>query len=530
MSLQPTPPTGPIAIIPLVGNRQSDDSNWLGALFSRMITAHLSGVGVAVLDYNAVVQQIVSDKHSLPLKEDQLQALRVRLKLRALVRGAYVFDEESKMLGVRLVVDAPDIPPAPIEVSTPLAGWARFVDRLVPALIEQLSIPIDESLRERLRNIPRPASFEALRQLAQAHASWARGQRELALAAIVSALALDPDFEDAATLEVAIAREANDPATAREAFRRWSAIAIKSNRPLVGADRLTMLGHWLADRGEWVEARRAYEDARNVYQREHNEIGTARALNNVASLDLQGGKTQAALATYRRSLRLFETDPATLGDAAITLLNLSQAHKALGQHEEALLAVERAGTMARQLKDNSLWAHCFARRGAIRDDMGEWGKASADYAQAASLFDVLGDEVDLAAVRCHQAIILRQQGSYEQAERMMLEALEIIQTEAPLYDRAVLWLNLADLYFAMRLYDRAWTYAEQALRTFEQLKSDLAGQARDLLDVLEEIPDEPAPTAPGSPPPESPPPPDREGLYNQGSLYDNESTYDDNGE
>jgi tetratricopeptide (TPR) repeat protein len=192
------------------------------------------------------------------------------------------------------------------------------------------------------------------------------------VAAASSALTLDPDYEDAAAIQTAIARTADDTKTTLTAFRRWSAIAGKRGRPVTAAERLMLLGHWLRDRGEWSEARRAYEDARAVFEREKHDTDAASALNNIANLELLSGRIQSAIKTYRRSLRTFEAVPDGQADAVIALFNLSLAHKMLGQRDEALQAVEEALAGAQQLKSTALQARCLAQRGAIRDDLGEW--------------------------------------------------------------------------------------------------------------------------------------------------------------
>jgi tetratricopeptide (TPR) repeat protein len=299
---------------------------------------------------------------------------------------------------------------------------------------------------------------------------------------------IDGDLEEAAEIEVAIARMAGDSQTTREAFRRWSQIAQKRKQPLAAAERLMLLGHWLAERGEWAAARSAYEDARGIFQGEGDEYGQAQALNNVAHLDLLHGRTQSAIKTYRRTLRTFEQSPDGQVDVAFTFYNLALAHKNLGQRDEAQQAIERALALARRTKDPHLEARCLAQRGTIRDDLGQWAQASADYGQAIRLFDLVGDEKHLAIVKGHQAILLKQQGNHDRAEALLLEALATLEQEGDPHEQAIVWFNLADLYFSMGLYDQAWTYAEQAHDTFEELKSGLLPRAKALRARLEKIP------------------------------------------
>ena len=90
-------------------------------------------------------------------------------------------------------------------------------------------------------------------------------------------------------------------------------------------------------------------------------------------------------------------------------------------------------------------------------------------------------------VKSHQAVLFRQQGSYDQAESLMLEALEVYEKDSNSYQLGVLWLNLADLYFAMALYEQAWTFAEQSLDALSGMKVPGAEQTQELLDTLEAL-------------------------------------------
>jgi len=500
----------PIAVVPLISSQEGDEARWLGALLARLLAQFLQGSGLPVVSYNDLASYLAEQKVMLPLNAPAAQAIQQSLRLSALIHGRYTLDEEGKMLSLQLIIEAPELPPVPLEASSPLAGFGRFIERVALALIEQLRVPIDDSLREQVNRLPRPSSFEAFRQLARAQAAWSRGQNELALASVTSALSLDADLEEAAALEVAIARAAGDTATTREAFRRWSHIATRGQRPLVAAERLLMLGHWLAAHAEWDDARRAYEDARAIFQKEQDDYRLSQTLNNLANLELVRENYQEAIQVYRRTLRTFESEEGGEPDAASTLHNLALAHRGLGQQEEAERAIEQALALARRIQDTYLEARCLAQRGTIYADTGRWMRAEADYTQAARLLDVLGDDAAVAVVQCHQAILLKQQGAYERAERLMIQALRNLERLNVPHEQAILWLNLAGLYLAMGDYGRAWDYGERAHETLVRLKSAWADRARDLLDALasisevagesEEAPPAlpPSPAAPGS--------------------------------
>lgn len=509
---------GPVAVLPLTGRQDSDEAYAIGTLLSKLLADHLESAGLSVVDSRVLLRHMAAHKYRLPLAEEQTDSLKVQLKLAASVQGSYVLDNDGKLLGLQLRVDAPDNSPPPIEASAPLDAFPRFVEHISLALVEALGVSIDDSLRRRVKQISRPVTFEALRQVALAQAAWGRGQQELALGAVTSALTLDESYDEALVLQIAIARAAGDNDTVRAAFQKWSSGAAKQGRHREGAERLMLLGHWLHERGDWTEARRVYDTARSLYDRDNDEVGSARAQNNIANLDLLGGKLQSAIKVYRRSLRVFEMYAGTQSDSAAALLNLALAHKNLGQLEEAWIAVEQAMTLSRGLTDSRLEARCLAERAAIRHERGEWAQADEDYNRAASLLGALGDAAGMAVVRTHQALLLKHQGNYRQAESFLLEAASTLGRQPHVHEQAVAWLNLADVYYGMQMTAEAWSYAERAHNVFDRLGSDCAEQSGELLAVLARLPmndaPQPAATVAG--------PVDDEGLYNATDLYDNE--------
>jgi len=476
---------GPIAVAPLVGAEPGEESHWLGALVSELLTAHLAAGGLSVVPYNITAQAILDRKIALPLEAQVIADLRQTLKVRAVVHGRYVLDEAGKMFGVRLLVDGRDTNSAPLEAAAPLPSFPAFIARTSLAVLERLQVPIDDEVRAHIKAEPRPANFEAFRQLARARMAWSRGENELALTAVNSALTLDPSLEPAMLIEVSIARAADDSATTRQAFRRWADFAAKHDRPVEAAERTLMLGHWLLERGEWAEARRSYEDARNLYKRAGDEVGEARALNNVTNLDLLQGRVPDAIRSYRRTLRIFEDNPALSADAASIYLNLSLAHRERGQRDEAGRALEEALRRAQNLRDPRLQGHCLAQRGALYADMGHWAQAEADYREAANLFDIAADEIGRALVMSHQGLLHRARGSYDQAEQALLSALAVFRSQGIRHEEALVVYNLAELYYVMGIYEQAWDAIQPTVKTFTDLGSGWRRSAQDLLAAIQ---------------------------------------------
>jgi tetratricopeptide (TPR) repeat protein len=503
-----------VAVAPLVGRDDEEETIWLGASLSKLLTEHLAGAEMVVLDHNAIARTMVAQDRALPLSKTDAEALRRDLKLAALVHGSFTLDAEGRLLGLRLQVDRAGQPKAPLEISAPLASFGRFIERTALALVERLGVQVTDDVRRKVAAVPRPTNFEAYRQVVRARAAWARGEQVLALTQIESALAMEPGLEEAVEMALALALATDDTDMLRSTYRRWADLALSGGRAIVGAERLMAYGHWLAGRGEWDPAQTVYEEALDVFRRERHSSGEMRALNHLANLALQRGQFQRATETYQRTAQTLESMNAHR-DAAIAWHNLALALRGLGDMEAATNAVERALTLARQAHQGTLEARGYMLRGAINDEAGMWAAAQTDYQQAADILESAGDSSGLALVKDQQAGLYRQQGNYRQAETLHLEAMALLEKSNQTHELAIVWLNLADLYFAMGNYAGAWDYASRAHQALEKMGSVVAAQAKTLVEMLN-------PLRSIAPPPPPSPSTSGEGLYNESDLYDNE--------
>ena len=70
----------------------------------------------------------------------------------------------------------------------------------------------------------------------------------------------------------------------------------------------------------------------------------------------------------------------------------------------------------------------------------------------------------------------------------MLEALRLFEAGGDPHEQAVIWFNLADLYYSMNLVDAALEQVQKAHQAFSQLKSGWTSRARQLMQTLERLP------------------------------------------
>lgn len=485
----PPPAYQRIGVVPLYSRRPAEDVQWIGALLSRLLTDYLQAMGITTIAYDHVIRQLEQQTDSLPLAEDETGPLLNTLQAKWLIHGRYNYDEASRLFGVRLLIETSEGAQPPLEAAAPQTGFARFMERLILAILERLGTPVTDDARRAVRMVPCPQNFEALRQLAAAQAAWSQGDNELALASLEAALQLDSNYELAAAVQVAVAREANDVITARQAFNRWATLARRQGDDFAAAERTMLLAHWLMELSEWDEAKDAYENARALYKNAKRQQEMAYVLDNIANIDLMRGKTQSAIKTYRRSLRIFEDEDTAPAEVAMIYYNLSLAHKELGQYEEAMRAVDRSLALATKqpIRDPILQARAFAQRGAIQAETGEWQAARKSYDRALSLLAEQPDATTQAMVKAHIAILQKQQGAYSQAQTSLQEAEQLLASdlfEHP-HEQAIIQLVDAELTYARRNFQEALRKAKAAQQTFERFQSNgWASRADDLVAVL----------------------------------------------
>lgn len=469
-----------LAVAPLVSDQADPEHGWLGASLGKLLTEHLAGAGLPVRHYNAVGEATLKLDKVLPLDEKGAEAVMQHLQLSTLVVGGFHLDTRAGQLHLSLTVTSKGTAPAPLTDSAPTTAFAQQIERVTLALIEQLDLPVDDKLRRRVSQVPRPHSFRAFQQLARARAAWAEEEFALALSLVESALELEPKLEEAAEIKIGVGRAADRMEVVREGFELWAELAGRNERPLARAERLLLFGHWLVDQAAWGVAEGTYRAALNVYQQEGHRLGEAQALDNLAGLALRRGRAEEAIETYRKSIAVYEMLGAAQ-EVATTTFNLALGHKALGESEAALDALDRVLSSARDLKDPGLEAAAHDQRGTIQALEGDSNSAQADYERAVRLYEAQEDALGLATVKDHLATLVAERGDYAAAEALRLEAIALFEKLGDEHELAVVWTNLAALYVEMGAYEQAWDYAQQAHAIFERLGSAMQQVTAELL-------------------------------------------------
>lgn len=138
---------------------------------------------------------------------------------------------------------------------------------------------------------------------------------------------------------------------AAKLFER-SAALLSNSDSVDRAAVLNNLGAIRIEQGRYTEARRVLDTAlalkESLLGAKHPQVAVT--LNNIANVLQETGDSSGAERVHLRALSIWETDPTSPADAAVTLTNLGRLHTAQKRwddaermHRRALVTLERAG-------------------------------------------------------------------------------------------------------------------------------------------------------------------------------------------
>ena len=213
--------------------------------------------------------------------------------------------------------------------------------------------------------------------------------------------------------------------------------------------------HWVA--GRLDKALEHYREAMEIQRELGSEKEIASSLNNIGSISIIRGQYQDGLLHLYESLKIKER----LGDKAEiarTWNNLGVTYFMMGKTVEALEAFSRSfalntelGVKVEQMINLENLAELSIQAGRLKDALGY-------IRQCHDIVEALGDDGRRAIVARLTGLMLRRMGSFEDAEKHLMQAYEISQRlESPTLVLPVL-IALTRLYFDLHDKDMADRY------------------------------------------------------------------------
>ena len=224
----------------------------------------------------------------------------------------------------------------------------------------------------------------------------------------------------------------------------------------------------------------------------------AEDLMGQGSAAFRKGDFAAAVSHWSEAAALFEKG-GNPGKCAEALTKLSQAHQALGQHQEALKAVEKALSLAQQGKDERQRAEALGVLGGIQISLGESVKAQRNLDEALATAKPLGDQDLSARILNTLGNLFAAQGNHEEALQAYRESASFAPARGGTAAAAL--VNSAFASFSLGDYGEARSRIEKALTLLQGLE-DSYYKAHALInagllcgDLLTHLPDQTAPLA-----------------------------------
>ncbi len=191
---------------------------------------------------------------------------------------------------------------------------------------------------------------------------------------------------------------------------------------------LNDLGTYFASRGKYDDALTQFKEALQVQREVRNQAAEARALNNIGIMYISLGAYDDAKTYLQQAATLMERIDVP-SERADMLHNLAEVSVKTGEYETALDQYLKALEMRRKIGDRRGAAIESYNLGTLFEYQGRYGAAVQSKADALKTFRELDDRGEwLPRVLASYGSALAQAGQFDQAQKMLTEALPIART------------------------------------------------------------------------------------------------------
>ncbi len=209
----------------------------------------------------------------------------------------------------------------------------------------------------------------------------------------------------------------------REGLRLYEALG----EDFEHAYALVLLAHVLDTLGEDMdEVERLYTQALEIFRRLENPLGTAQALGSLGLVMYRRGEYARAEKYLLEALRWWEQLSAASGMAVI-LLNLGNVALFQKQYDRARNLFERSAMLYRRMGSRFGWAYALHNLGELSEWTGDRRAAQEFYSKSLNIFRQLDHQWSIALTLAFLADTYVHTRQFDQARRLLVEALDIVQ-------------------------------------------------------------------------------------------------------
>ena len=205
-------------------------------------------------------------------------------------------------------------------------------------------------------------------------------------------------------------------------LQRLAAFYITRHQPFDAAEQLNYAGLTLYNAGEYERALDSYGRAQKLYAKSGDHFHLALALQNIALVQWDLGRSSAALKTFHSALNLVNTREYP-DLSALILDNAGLANRTAGHLDTALAMHAQALELTDQVQDGSEHGLSLFGIGMVYSTAGDRPLAANFLRQALAVSSREGEGRDLVSVLRALAMVEAQEGHHEEAIRLDREAL-----------------------------------------------------------------------------------------------------------
>lgn len=210
------------------------------------------------------------------------------------------------------------------------------------------------------------------------------------------------------------------------------------------------------------------EQALAIAKRENLPKIEALSLKNLGIVHYLRSDYEKALDHYQRSLDLYEAQKDLVGEGNV-LREMANYFKKTGQHEKALVDLEKAIRFCTEAKDTACISASYDIRGVVYLELGKLDEAEANFTKELTLLERNGDQQGLSYALDNLAAVATEQGRYEQAVQLLERSGDIRQRLGDEHGVAININNMGEAYLRAGQPAKALPYFQEALRKSEAI-------------------------------------------------------------
>lgn len=241
-----------------------------------------------------------------------------------------------------------------------------------------------------------------------------------------------------------------------------------SERLIQRAEALTWLGTALKEAQNYPEGAAVLDEALAIYEKSGTPTQGLKAIHQRASIAMEQGAYDEALANYQTALEIAEAHNDKLTKASI-LSGTGIVKSRLGDYQTALDYLRQSLALHRESNQTRQMATTYTVIGNMHLMLGDLKEAAAYYEQTIALCRETGDRDQLSVTLANTALIKNNLEDHLGARQSLQECLRDFRLMGK--QKAVAWTlaQLGNVEILLKNYDAAMPYLQEALASFRRL-------------------------------------------------------------